>query len=410
MQSYSLFELNEYIRRVIALNFNEPVWINCEIAQIKESRGNVYLELVEQDEKNNEIRARIDATIWYKSFLFIKNKLGALTPSVLSVGVKVLLKVNVEFHERYGLKLNIEDIDPSYTIGQLEMARQKIMQRLADEGVVSLNKSKALPLVFKNIAVISAANAAGYIDFADQLSNNPYGYSIRHVLFPAALQGQNTEREVCNALDNILSGEVQFDCIVIIRGGGSKLDLGGFDNFNIGYKIATSSLPVITGIGHEIDSTVADNVSRLSLKTPTAVANFMIDHNLAFESSIAELSQWIAKLSIQHLKRHEMMLSQTAQIIRMVPLEKIRQHEHNLRSISTQIKQTVTHILKWQTDKLQFSENRISILQPENVLRRGYAIVRSSDYVFITNTQSAAKYDRLNITFYDGTIEVKTRK
>ena len=410
MQSYSLFELNEYIRRVIALNFNEPVWINCEIAQIKESRGNVYLELVEQDEKNNEIRARIDATIWYKSFLFIKNKLGALTPSVLSVGVKVLLKVNVEFHERYGLKLNIEDIDPSYTIGQLEMARQKIMQRLADEGGVSLNKSKALPLVFKNIAVISAANAAGYIDFADQLSNNPYGYSIRHVLFPAALQGQNTEREVCNALDNILSGEVQFDCIVIIRGGGSKLDLGGFDNFNIGYKIATSSLPVITGIGHEIDSTVADNVSRLSLKTPTAVANFMIDHNLAFESSIAELSQWIAKLSIQHLKRHEMMLSQTAQIIRMVPLEKIRQHEHNLRSISTQIKQTVTHILKWQTDKLQFSENRISILQPENVLRRGYAIVRSSDYVFITNTQSAAKYDRLNITFYDGTIEVKTRK
>jgi exodeoxyribonuclease VII large subunit len=409
MQSYSLFELNEYIRRVIALNFNEPVWINCEIAQIKESRGNVYLELVEQDEQNNEIRARIDANIWYKSFLFIKNKLGALTPSVLSVGVKVLLKVNVEFHERYGLKLNIEDIDPSYTIGQLEMARQKIMQRLTDEGVVSLNKSKALPLVFKNIAVISAANAAGYIDFADQLTNNPYGYHIRHVLFPAALQGQNTEREVCTALDSILTGEIQFDCIVIIRGGGSKLDLGGFDNFNIGYKIATSALPVITGIGHEIDSTVADNVSRLSLKTPTAVANFLIDHNLAFESSISELSQWIANLTVQHLKRHELQLSQTTQIIRMIPLEKIRQHEHNLRSISNQIKQTVIHILKWQTDKLLFSENRISMLRPENVLRRGYAIVRSTENVFITNSRTAAQHASLNLTFYDDTIEVKTR-
>lgn len=407
MQSYSLFELNEYIRRVIALNFNEPVWINCEIAQIKESRGNVYLELVEQDENSNEIKARIDATIWYKSYLFIKNKLGALTPSILSEGARVLLKVNVEFHERYGLKLNIEDIDPSYTIGQLEMARQKILQKLSDEGVINKNKDKFFPKVIQRVAVISAHNAAGYIDFIDQLSNNPYGYYISYTLFPAAMQGQNTEREVCAAIDAINESKQNFDCIIIIRGGGSKLDLGGFDNFNIGYKIATSPIPVITGIGHEIDSTVADAVANVSLKTPTAVANFLIDHNLVFESKIIEFSQWIGQLANQQLKRHELILNQTTQIIRIIPLEKIRQHTQHMKNLNAQLKQTGNHIIKNQSESISFAEKQIQMLNPENVLRRGYAIVKS-DNQYISSVYIAEKQEHLNITFQDGSINVKT--
>ena len=192
--SYSLYELNEYIRRVVALNFPEPIWVHCEIAQIKEVRGNVYLDLIQHDEGSDEIKAQISANIWYKSYLFLKNKLGALLPSLLSQGTNVSLKVQVEFSEKYGMKLIIEDIDPAYTIGQMEMKRQKILQQLTDEGLLHLNKLTDLPRVIQKIAVISSPNAAGYIDFINHLQGNSYGYKYAVQLFETALQGLNTER------------------------------------------------------------------------------------------------------------------------------------------------------------------------------------------------------------------------
>ena len=281
--SYSLYELNEYIRRVIALNFAEPIWVNAEISQIKEVRGNVYMDLVYHDDQTNEIKAQISAGIWFKSYLFLKNKLGALLPSLLSEGTHVLLKVQVEFTERYGMKLIVEDIDPSFTIGQMEMNRQKILQKLFDEGLTHQNKLTKLPVVIQRIAVISSDNAAGYIDFINHLSQNPYGYQFKTTLFRASLQGQNTEREVCQALNDISEDASKYDCTVIIRGGGSKLDLAWFDNFNIGARIAKSPIPVMTGIGHDINATVADTVAHTTLKTPTAAADFIISHNICFE-------------------------------------------------------------------------------------------------------------------------------
>jgi exodeoxyribonuclease VII large subunit len=406
--SYSLYELNEYIKRVIALNFAEPIWVNCEIAQVKEVRGNVYLDLVYHDEKTNEITAQISANIWYKTFLFLKNKLGVLLPSLLKDGTQVMLKVQVEFSERYGIKLIIEDIDPSFTIGQMEMNRQKILQKLHDEGMVHLNKMITMPSVIQKIAVISAETAAGYIDFKNHLQQNIYGYQFKITLFQAALQGQNTEREVCKALEEINSKSHLFDVIVIIRGGGSKLDLAWFDNFNIGAGISKSILPVIAGIGHDIDFTVADTVAHTSLKTPTAVADYLINHLLDFENKINETLHWIVQLSKTRLRQYELTLNQTTDMISLLPVEIIRQHMFTIHHISSQANTYVLHHLRKQHEYLSHAQIQINLLNPKNLLLRGYSIIRQQEKII----KRSAEIDinaPFDIEFYDKTIKINRK-
>ena len=403
--SYSLYELNEYIRRVIALNFSEPIWVDCEIAQVKEVRGNVYLDLVYHDKNTNEITAQISANIWYKSFLFLKNKLGALLPSLLKEGTHVLIKVQVEFSERYGIKLIVEDIDPSFTIGQMEMNRQKILQKLQDEGLTHLNKLTKLPSVVQHIAVISSENAAGYIDFKNHLLQNVYGYQYEVTLFQAALQGQNTEREVCHSLDSIFENVEKYDCILIIRGGGSRLDLAWFDNFNIGAKIGKSVLPVLTGIGHDIDSTVADIVAHASLKTPTAVADFLIQHNLNFETNIADVMHWISQLGKRMLGQHEILLSQTIQFLKILPMEIIRKHNVSIENNLHQMYVAVKNKLSKHRDLVHMADRQITLLDPINVLKRGYALIRQEDKI-ISRSKNLSENKEIDIQFYDGIIKI----
>ena len=259
MEAYSLFEVNQYIKRVLALNFEEPIWVECEINQVSNSRGNLYLDLIEKSEDNDQIVAKSAATLWYRQFLFIKKKLDKLTDSILSEGVKVKLKVNIEFSERYGMSLNIIDIDPAFTFGQFELNRQKVIEQLRSKGLLDRNGQHKLPTVIKRVAVISSETAAGYQDFVNQILENAYDYHFDIDLFPAAMQGQKTEREVVDALRSAQEGN--YDIIAIIRGGGSKLDLAAFDNYNIAFEIANCDIPVFTGIGHDIDQTVCDIVS-----------------------------------------------------------------------------------------------------------------------------------------------------
>lgn len=400
-QSYSLYELNEYIKRVMALNFSEPIWINCEIAQIKEARGNYYLELVEQDDMDNT-KAQISAAIWYRSFLFIKNKLGALTNSLLTSGTHVQLKVQVDFNERYGLKLIIEDIDPSYTMGKLELARQNVLERLKAEGVTNLNKEIKIPAVIQKIAVISSETAAGYQDFITQCRENSYGYHIEITLFKAALQGQNTEREVSIALDEIKSKSGEYDAIAIIRGGGSKLDLSFFDNFNIGYKIATSPLPVITGIGHEIDSSVADLMACISLKTPTAVADFLIEKMAHFESSLIDISLNISNIARQQIKHNELELQYTMQTIVNVPRHLVLDQKNYLNTIIHQIETSVDVSLKSMKASLISIDAIIKANDPITIMNKGYATITQGKKL-ITNKEQIISGD-IAINFKDGTI------
>ncbi|MFZ1749182.1 MAG: exodeoxyribonuclease VII large subunit [Saprospiraceae bacterium] len=403
--SYSLYELNEYVKRVIALNFAEPIWVNCEIAQVNEVRGNVYLDLVYHDADSNEVTAQISASIWYKSYLFLKNKLGVLLPSLLKEGTHVLIKVQVEYHERYGMKLIIEDIDPSFTIGQMEMNRQKILQKLEDERLLNINNLLKLPVVIQRIAVISSATAAGYSDFKSHIEDNPYGYKYQCTLYPTAMQGQNTEREICNALEEIQKISEKFDCIIIIRGGGSKLDLGWFDNFNIGARISKCSLPVIVGIGHDIDFTVADIVAHTSVKTPTAVADFLIEHNVEFENKVLETTYWISQLSKNLVKQEELSLIQTTQMLRILPRELVRNHHKNITLCHQNILDQSKNIIKSHKQFLNAMDTQITLLDPSNVLRRGYAIIRQEGKI-VSRAATFEKNKKAEVQFYDKTINL----
>jgi exodeoxyribonuclease VII large subunit len=404
LEAYSLFEVNQYIKRVLALNFEEPIWIECELNSVSNARGNLYLDLIEKDESSDDIIAKASATIWYRQFLFIKKKLNELTDSILSPGVKVKLKGNIVFSERYGLSFNIIDIDPAFTFGQFEMNRQKIIDKLKSKELIDLNATVPMPSVIQNIAVISSETAAGYQDFVSQLSENAYGYDFNINLYAAAMQGQKTEREVVDAIRS--AKEDDNHIIAIIRGGGSKLDLSAFDNYNIAFEIATSPLPVLTGIGHDIDMTVSDIVANEVLKTPTAVADYIIDHNSHFEGEILLLMQHIENETQQilDLKHQEILLMQEK--LKSVPSLIVQQYYHDLETAHDQlIYQAQQHI----RDRNKTLENYLQILEltkPQNVLKRGFALVKS-EKKYISKQKDITKTDKeLTIEFHDGKIQV----
>jgi exodeoxyribonuclease VII large subunit len=401
--SYSLYELNEYIKRVIALNFTEPIWVNCEISQIKEVRGNVYLDLIAHDEATGEITAQIQASIWYKSYLFIKNKLGDLLPAVLSQGSQVLLKVSVDFNERYGLKLVIEDVDPSFTIGHMEMNRQKIIQKLTDDLLIDRNKDTKLPTVIKRLAIISGESAAGYKDFVKHLAENAYGYTYKMDLYEVALQGVNTERNVMWAFSIIMEKVNDYDCVLIIRGGGSKLDLAAFDHYNIGARIGKCPIPVITGIGHDIDSTVADICAYESCKTPTAVADYLIQYNLSFEQKIVDAEYWIGQTARQLVRHAELELNQTIQLLHILPADILRDYHRDLDDVLEHIVDSIHDKITRAKENLGWTDKQMALLDPSMVLKRGYAIIRQKDEI-ITRAKKIKKSEPIQIEFYDQTI------
>jgi exodeoxyribonuclease VII large subunit len=262
--SYTLLELNQYIRRVISLNFDQPVWIECEIGQASFSRGHWYFDLIQKE--NETIAAQCQAALWASVYFFLKKKSPVAPEEILKQGMAVKIKVNVDYHERFGLKLIIEDIDSSFTIGMLEMQRQAILLEIKQRNLVRKNAEAYLPSVVQRVAVISSDKAAGWKDFIKHLTDNPYGYDIAADLYQAAMQGSQVETEILQCLDEIDSGRENYDAVAIIRGGGGRTDLAAFDNLAIALRIAEFQLPVFIGIGHEIDQCVLDIVAYKSDK------------------------------------------------------------------------------------------------------------------------------------------------
>ncbi|MFC2086531.1 exodeoxyribonuclease VII large subunit, partial [Bacteroidota bacterium] len=289
--SITLYELNEQIKDVINNSFQETYWIVAEISELRENAysGHCYLELVEKNEKNEKLKAKAKATIWSYTYRMLKPYFETTTGRALSDGLKVMVKVIVDFHEIYSLNLSILDIDPSYTVGDLALKKQEIIKRLEEEGIIDMNKELEISEVPQKIAIISSKTAAGYDDFQNQLSNNEFKYAFYTKLFPAFMQGDKAEESIIQALDKIYNYEDFFDVVIIIRGGGSKLDLSCFDSYWLSYHITQFPIPVITGIGHERDDTIVDTVANTRLKTPTAVAEFLINKLYQFEASLMEL-------------------------------------------------------------------------------------------------------------------------
>lgn len=405
MEAYSLFELNQYIKRVMALNFEEAVWIECEISQINEVRGNVYIELIQKSEETQEVIAKSSASIWVRNKLFIKNKLGAVYNSILSQGIKIKCKVLVEFSERYGFNLNVQDVDPTYTLGQLEIDKQKIIERLKTDGLFDINKSTNMPSVIQNIAVISSETAAGLADFNKQLVDNLYGYDIRFQLFNASMQGVNTEKDVVAAFKEIDQVRDFYDAVIVIRGGGSKIDLSFFDNYNIAAQIAKCSLPVVIGIGHEIDQTIVDLVSKLSVKTPTAAAEFIINQNLNYESQLLTIHDSILKIGQQSINHHQVMLAETGPKLQAAFGDKINYHKNQIELHFNRLEAMLTFRFKQQLRQIEQQEKILDLLNPQNLLKKGYSMIHQGKKLI--KSKSKLTKGSFEITFSDGNITIE---
>ena len=421
---YTLFELNEYIRRIMALNFPEALWISCELAQVNESRGHIYLSLVQKEdssqselEENEEsfeipegkIIAQAEAVIWSMQHRRLKRKLGASFDQILKPGLEVLISVKIEFHERYGMKLVIQDVDPAFTVGKLALRRQHTLEHLKKKRLLEKNKQKKLPLVLQRIAVISSERAAGFQDFKKQLSNNPYGYLIDMVMLNAAMQGDLVKDEVIQRMKEVNQNETYFDCIVIIRGGGAKLDLVAFDDVEVCTAIANCKIPVITGIGHDIDETLADLVAHYALKTPTAVAEWIIQKNLFFEMELIDKGRSVEALSQHILNERYLDLEKYSQAIHLNTKSYLQNQNRLLNYIEEELPRNLSLRLKNENKQLDHLTAVLDLLNPENILNRGFSMTLKEGKP-VKKVNDLKQNDLIETVFADGRITSKVEK
>lgn len=401
----TLYELNEFIRRIIALNFQEKIWVEAEIAGLKNSRGHLYLDLVQKDTSQDLVVAHSQAVVWETTFRKLAREGLA---EVLQEALKVRLLVQPDFHERFGLKLIVENVDPSYTFGELAVQKRHTLERLKAEGLLELNKSLPLPPVLQRIAVLSSSQAAGYQDFIQQLQGNPFRFSFRHQLFEMAVQGKSLEDEGGGQLKKIKPFVDRFDCAVVIRGGGSRVDLSGFDTYSFCKELAHLGLPVFTGIGHDIDESVADKIAHTSLKTPTAVADFIIHHNVLFESAMGQLAQNIGRHCRRILQEEEMDFRRTSANIynltnRILFLEKEKTSNQNgLLQKALQLQ------LLWKKKDLHTLELLTHSLHPQEAFKRGFSIT-TKEGMIVKSVDEVLEGDFLATHWADGTVEYRVK-
>lgn len=445
----TLSELHKKISYSIKENFSDRYFIVAEINELNESRGHAYIELIEKDEEENLI-AKARATIWARTFRMLKPYFESATGHKFESGIKVLLVVTVEFHEVYGYSLNVKDIDPNYTIGDIERKRLLIIQRLEEEGVVDMNKELDISIVPQKIAVISSENAAGYGDFINQLENNDYGFKFYTKLFSASMQGEDTEKSVINALEQIYEFEDFFDVVVIIRGGGSKSDLAWFDSYEMALNISQFSLPILCGIGHEKDNSIIDLVAHTSLKTPTAVAIFITDIVAEYYNYLIQLTDEFnlktknileenkAKLNLilSNFKPlvNEIILKKTSEIellkynLKSIVSSKVQEQKFFLQKIPVNIKNKISinisdkkqklYIVRmnfnnkvkqnilYQKHKLQVFEQKKDLLNPDKILERGFSINLLNNKI-IKSIKDVKSGDIIETKLIDGSFKSK---
>lgn len=404
LEKHSLFELHEHIRRVLALNLPAPLWVSCEIAQANEARGHCFLSLVQKDSGSDEIIAQAEGVIWQASLRKLRGKLGRTLDGLLRDGIEALLLVRVDFHERYGLKLIVEDIDPAYTLGQMELRRRQILERLEREQLIGRNKRHALPIALQRIAVISSETAAGLQDFLQQLQENAYGYRFDCRLYPAAMQGGQTEEEVIRALSKAERRRARFDCAAIIRGGGAKLDLAAFDSYALCKAVAESTLPVLTGIGHDVDEVLLDKVAHAALKTPTAVADFIVHRNMEFEGSLHQLGQQLRLQASFKTRAAALLLERQEQALQYHPKMRLNRQQEAVNRFAEDIPRLARQRLRLEKRRLQQFEQVNQLLSPEATLKRGFSVTLKEGKA-VRSAQELKGGDRITTRLGDGEVD-----
>ncbi|MEO9802141.1 MAG: exodeoxyribonuclease VII large subunit [Reichenbachiella sp.] len=375
MNQYTLFEFNSLVKEVLSDQLERSYWIVAEIGQINlHSNGHCYLELVEKD--NNYVRAKARGTIWANVFREIHPWFVSQTGTDLKQGMKILMNASLEFHEVYGLSLNIRDIDVNFTIGERERKKQETLKRLDTEGIIDMNKSLELPLVTQRLAIISSSSAAGYEDFINQFENNPYGYKATLKLYPSVMQGDAAPQSIIESLHTIHEAELSYDAVVIIRGGGSKMDLDCFDDYDLCAHLAQFPLPIITGIGHERDQSIADLVAHTYLKTPTSVAEFLISKMLSFESDINSFHEKINQQAQQLIYSQSELINEINFGYRLSARKILQRHSLELQQVVQLIKTQPANLLSRHLSHLDHQEKLVSAYDPKYLLKKGYSITR----------------------------------
>ena len=429
-EALSLFELNNLIKNVLNQTFPESWWVSAEMSDVRvnASSGHCYLEFIEKDAISGQLIAKARGAIWAKTFRMLKPCFEQETGQRFTSGLKVLVKVTVEFHELYGYSLSVIDIDPAYTLGDLIKRRREIVRQLKEEGVFDLNKELELSETPQRIAIITSPTAAGYEDFMHQLADNQAGYVFYTHLFPAIMQGDRTEESIIAALDRIYAASTNFDAVVIIRGGGASSDLNSFDSYLLAATCAPFPLPVITGIGHERDDTVLDLVAHTRMKTPTAVAEFRIQQMHQAAGELNRLQQQLVNYSTTRLQREAVQIQQfifripstlnakierdrffLSDVIQRVPRiidSDLLMHNRQITEFEMQLPAKITAFLNRNETQLMHAEQLIRIVSPEAVLKRGYTITRCNGKI-IKKAAELTFGDEITTLFIDGEIKSK---
>lgn len=373
MEHLSLFQLNKLIQKTLDGHLDASYWVIAEIGELRVNQnGHCYLELVEKE--NNNIIAKSRATIWANNYRNLSLWFEKMTGQSLQQGLKILCNLNVQFHELYGLSYNIRDIDANFTLGERARKRQEVILKLQEDGVFDLNKSLEAPRVMKKIAVISSPSAAGYEDFLNQLDSNRYGYKFDVTLFKSVMQGNTAPESMINALLAIHNSNSEFDGVVIIRGGGSQIDLDCFDDYELAAHCCQFPLPILSGIGHERDESVLDMIAFRSLKTPTAVAEWIINVNMDFEIELTQKFEQLSKIVLQSLKFEQQRVNQIVSKIKSSGKVVQVNENYRLNTLKSNLKTALKHQLSSLDSELTLKAKIIDHLNPQNILKRGYTM------------------------------------
>ncbi len=400
----SLSELQNIIKQSIESSVKAR-WVSCDITDLKvNGNGHCYLEITEKAAGKGAIpKAKATAIIWRNTFQMVDNYFFKETGERLRGGIKVLLYVEANYHELYGLSLVVRNIDPTYTLGDSERLKRETIEQLRKDGIIDMNKDIEMPLVIKRVAVISSATAAGYDDFINQIANNPFGYSFKIELFPAFVQGDGAESSIVAALDAINDVSDSYDVVVVIRGGGSQSDMSCFNSYLLCSYMAQFPLPILTGIGHNKDMSVADMVAHTSLKTPTAVANFIIDSVRFFDERLGELKELLLggyNLFLEREKRKFDRLSQQLQLSvnSFVNGERVR-----CEKLFSQLHYGAKRVIDREGQRLTVVENLLNSNNPQRILDMGYSIM-VLDGKAVRSVKDVKGGERVDILLGDGTI------
>lgn len=395
MKALSLFELNNLVHEALEATFDHTYWLTAELSECRvAANGHCYVELVEKDDESRVLIAKARGNIWRNTYPLLAATFEHETGQKLQPGLKILVEAKVTFHELYGYALNIIDIDPTYTLGDMARKRKEILAQLEADGVLTLNKELALPRPLSRIAVISSSTAAGYGDFCDQLEKSPYRFTTR--LFPAIMQGEHVEESVIEALDSIAEEQEAWDAVVIIRGGGAVSDLNGFDTYLLAANVAQFPLPVLTGIGHERDDTIIDVVAHTRLKTPTAVAAFLIERQRDEYETLLQMKKNLQQNICRKLEKERNRFEQNGRRYQMATanychrekanllkltslLEKqifqlIQQQQFQLNSLQQVYEKAVATQISHEQIKLASIGKQLALAGPERILKMGFSI------------------------------------